>query len=218
MDKSVRTLFGDGASATVVSNQIFDSCKNFEIIDFDLGTDGKKYDSLFIKEGGYRFPFSNQSLVEKIDEKGYTRRPLDLFMNGEEILNFTLEVVPGSINAVLNKNYIEKVDVKYFFLHQANKFILDFLGKKMNIKDKLLIDLEDTGNTTSSSIPILFTRNINTLNISTNDYVVFCGFGVGLRINLAPQNCQAFSIGNPKQTKESLQLFMKLFYSKSECC
>ncbi len=180
MDKSVRTLFGDGASATIISNQIIDNCINFEIIDFNLGSDGKKYDSLYIKEGGYRFPFSTKSLVETIDDKGYIRRPLDLFMNGEEILNFTLDVVPGSINSVLNKNNIEKVDVKYFFLHQANKFILDFLGKKMNIKDKLLIDLEDTGNTTSSSIPILFNRNINKLNISINDYVVFCGFGVGL--------------------------------------
>jgi 3-oxoacyl-[acyl-carrier-protein] synthase-3 len=180
MDKSVRTLFGDGASATIVSNQILDECINFEIIDFALGSDGKKYDSLYIKDGGFRFPFSKQSLVETIDEKGYTRRPLDLFMNGEEILNFTLEVVPDSINSVLIKNNISIVDVKYFFLHQANKFILNFIGKKMEIIDKLLIDLEDTGNTTSSSIPILLTRNIDKLYFLNNDYVVFCGFGVGL--------------------------------------
>jgi 3-oxoacyl-[acyl-carrier-protein] synthase-3 len=180
MDKSVRTLFGDGASATIVSNQVLDECINFEIIDFALGSDGKKYDSLYIKDGGFRFPFSKQSLVETIDEKGYTRRPLDLFMNGEEILNFTIEVVPDSINSVLIRNNISIVDVKFFFLHQANKFILNFIGKKMNIIDKLLIDLEDTGNTTSSSIPILLTRNIYKLHFLNNDYVVFCGFGVGL--------------------------------------
>jgi len=179
-DKSVRTLFGDGSSASIISNKLLLNGINLEILDFVLGSNGEKYDSLYVKDGGFRYPYNNLSSVEKTDEKGYTRSDSNLYMNGEYILNFTIDVVPDNIYKLLNKQSLSIDQVSYFLLHQANKFILNFIGKKMNISEKLLIDLELTGNTTSSSIPILIYNNIQKLDLKTGDIVLLCGFGVGL--------------------------------------
>jgi len=180
MDKSTRTLFGDGSSATIVSNVIFKESLKLEIVDFLLGSDGEKFDSLYIKEGGQKFPFNSNSMKVNIDEKGYSRRPIDLFMDGEEVLKFTISIVPSNIITLLKNNNLELRQIKYYFLHQANKFILDFIGKKLGILDKLIINLENTGNTTSSSIPILYKSTYHSLDFKTGDIILFSGFGVGL--------------------------------------
>jgi 3-oxoacyl-[acyl-carrier-protein] synthase-3 len=180
LDKSVRTLFGDGASATVISNFIIPNSMNFEILSFLLGSDGKKAESLFIKDGGSRNPVTYESFIEKTDDKGYTRTDKDLFMNGEDIFNFTIESVPKNILDLLKINNLTIEEIKYFYLHQANKFILDFIAKKMVIQSKLIIDLENTGNTTSSSIPILINNHYRSNAINPEDLILLCGFGVGL--------------------------------------
>lgn len=180
LDKSVRTLFGDGASATLITDSLIPDSLNLEILNFDLGSDGKKARSLYIKDGGTRNPINSESFKEITDDKGYIRRSKDLFMNGEDIFNFTIETVPNSLNALFRKTNISIENIKYFFFHQANKFILDFIGKKMNILEKMIIDLENTGNTTSSSIPILFNNNYSKVVLNPNDLIVLSGFGVGL--------------------------------------
>jgi 3-oxoacyl-[acyl-carrier-protein] synthase-3 len=179
-DKSVRTLFGDGSSATLISNLPITKGMNLELIDFSLGSNGDKFDSLYVKDGGFRNPIKQSSYIEKIDDKGYTRRDVDLFMNGEEILNFTMDVVPKNILSLLEKNKLTINNIKYFLFHQANKFILDFLGRSLKITSKLVIDLLHNGNTTSSSIPILLSKNFSSLNICDGEYLLFSGFGVGL--------------------------------------
>jgi 3-oxoacyl-[acyl-carrier-protein] synthase-3 len=179
-DKSVRTLFGDGSAATLISNKYLKTGLNLQLVDFLMGSDGDKFDSLFIKDGGFRNPLKDSSYIEKKDEKGYVRRDVDLFMNGEEILNFTMDVVPKNILSLIKKNQLTIDNIKYFFFHQANKFILDFLGKSLKIAPKLIIDLIHNGNTTSSSIPILLSKNFSSLNICDGEYLLFSGFGVGL--------------------------------------
>jgi 3-oxoacyl-[acyl-carrier-protein] synthase-3 len=180
LDKSVRTLFGDGASATIVSNYIFPNSLNFEILNFSLGSDGKKAESLYIKDGGSRNPITSESFIEKTDKKGYIRNDKNLFMNGEDVFNFTIDAVPKNIIDLLNKSNLYFENIKYFYLHQANKFILEFIGKKMEIQDKLIIDLENTGNTTSSSIPILINSHLKSNTLNYEDLIILCGFGVGL--------------------------------------
>jgi 3-oxoacyl-[acyl-carrier-protein] synthase-3 len=170
----------NGFVGTHLKNTIEKLYDNFEIIDFLLGSSGDKFDSLYIKDGGLRNPVSESSFEIKTDDKGYSRRNIDLFMDGESIFNFTLSKVPENITKILEKNNLSINHIKYFFLHQANKFILDFIGRKMNLQDRLLIDLEETGNTTSSSIPILISRNLDNINIKMGDFCVFTGFGVGL--------------------------------------
>jgi 3-oxoacyl-[acyl-carrier-protein] synthase-3 len=72
-------------------------------------------------------------------------------------------------------------DIKYFIFHQANKYILGEIQKKLQIDDKqMIIDMEDYGNTVSSTIPIAYKNLASKNNLKTGDLVIFSGFGVGL--------------------------------------
>ena len=93
-DKSNRSIFGDGAAACLISTEGF-----AEIGEFDLGTNGGGAESLILKTGAAREPDANGK--ESIDEEGHIRRDDYLYMNGSEVFNFTLDVVPTMMQNVL---------------------------------------------------------------------------------------------------------------------
>lgn len=170
-DKSNKTIFSDAAAATLISTDGF-----AEIMDFELGTDGTGAENLIVKNGAIRNPIRNG--VDIIDEFGNVTNNNNLFMNGSEIFNFTSTAVPLLINKVLNKNNILNTDIDLFIFHQANKFILNHLRKKINIPaDKFYIYLEKCGNTVSSTIPIALKESINENKATGN--ILLAGFGVG---------------------------------------
>jgi 3-oxoacyl-[acyl-carrier-protein] synthase-3 len=99
-------------------------------------------------------------------------------MNGSEIFNFTLENVPLLVKDTLIKNELNQSDVRLFIFHQANKYMMNFLRKKIKIEEeKFYYCLERLGNTVSSTIPIALyeAKKENKLN----GYVLLAGFGVG---------------------------------------
>lgn len=152
MDKSTRTIFGDGASATLVDADVAS-----QIGEFSLGTDGSGAEKLILKDGEH------------------------LFMDGPEIFNFTLDVVPKTMDEVCAKNGITRDDVDLFVFHQANKFMLDTI-RKVNLipRAKFYVNLEDTGNTVSSTIPIALRRAEENGILREGMKVMILGFGVGL--------------------------------------
>lgn len=171
-DKGNRTIFGDGATATVVSTEGF-----AEIGEFVLGTDGSGAKNLIVKTGGARLPEKSNDLI--FDEGGNPISPDYLFMDGQEIFVFTLAKVPKMVRGVLAKNGIKMEDVDMFVFHQANKYMLEHLRKKLKIeKDKFFINLDHVGNTVSSTIPIALcdARELGLLKGN----VLLAGFGVGL--------------------------------------
>lgn len=152
MDKSTRTIFGDGAAATLIDVDAADN-----IGEFVLGTDGSGAEKLILREG------------------------CNLFMDGPEIFNFTLDVVPKTIDAVCARNCIKREDVDLFVFHQANKFMLDTIRKVNGLpKDKFYVNLEDTGNTVSSTIPIALKHAEMEGKLKLGMKVMILGFGVGL--------------------------------------
>jgi 3-oxoacyl-[acyl-carrier-protein] synthase III len=174
LDKSTRTIFGDGAAATLISNE------GHLIGEFDLGTDGSGYDKLIIPAGGARTPVSDITKIEKNDN-GSVRTDENIFMSGTDIFNFTIRIVPKSINELLQSEGLTISDIDLFVLHQANKFMLEFLRKKIGIPEsKFVIDMEDTGNTVSATIPIALKRAESCGRLKKGDKVLICGFGVGL--------------------------------------
>jgi 3-oxoacyl-[acyl-carrier-protein] synthase-3 len=99
-------------------------------------------------------------------------------MNGPEIFNFTSKAVPSLVESTLNKNNLLLEDIDIFVFHQANKYMLNFLRKKIGIsEDKFYINLEEYGNTVSSTIPIALKEAIDEGKINGN--VMLTGFGVG---------------------------------------
>lgn len=102
-----------------------------------------------------------------------------LHMDGKGIFNFAIREVPLSINRCLEKNGQTKKDIDYFVLHQANRFILEYLFKIMGIPThKYMIDMSDVANTVSSSIPLILADLMNKL--LAGDKLVLSAFGAGL--------------------------------------
>lgn len=171
-DKSNKTIFGDGASATLI-------CENdgfAEILDFVLGTDGSGSDNLIVRNGGSRNPIL--SGTDLIDEYGNIRNDNNLFMNGSEILSFTTTSIPPHITETLKKHNLSLEQIDLFIFHQANKFILDRLRKKIDIpEEKFYIYIKTCGNTVSSTIPIALKEAINEKKVKGN--ILLSGFGVG---------------------------------------
>lgn len=173
MDKSTRTLFGDGAAATLVGDG------GIQIGAFDFGTDGSGKDMFIINAGGARIPYSDETKKEIHDDDN-VRTAEHIYMDGPGIFNFTIEEIPYSIEKVLQLESLSKNDISLYVLHQANRFMLEFLRKKMKIeKEKFYINLEDTGNTVSSSVPIALKRAWEEGKLQRGK-VVLSGFGVGL--------------------------------------
>ena len=170
-DKGNRTIFGDAASATVVSQD-----GEAEIGEFSLGTDGNGAANLIVKTGGMRCKAAANDL--SYDEKGNPVSSDYLYMNGNAIFDFTSEAVPPLIEEVLSKNSIGDSDVSLYVFHQANKYMINYLRKLLDIdKDRFYICLSEVGNTVSSTIPIALceARKENLLHGN----VVIAGFGVG---------------------------------------
>lgn len=174
-DKSVRTIFGDGAAAALI-----DSCAVDEVGAFSLGTDGSGAGNLIVKTGGAREVVVPNAEVET-DDSGNGRTRNNLFMNGPEIFNFTLDIVPKTMADVLAKNGLSKDNIDLYVFHQANAFMLNTI-RKVNLipRDKFYVDLEDTGNTVSSTIPIALSRAERKGVLKPGMRVMIMGFGVGL--------------------------------------
>jgi 3-oxoacyl-[acyl-carrier-protein] synthase-3 len=167
-DFSNRSIFGDGAAATIISRSNINS-----IFQMELGTDGSGFSNLIVKNGGFRNPFNKLPTQDSV-KNNY------LDMNGPEIFNFTLDAVPKLVDSVLKKNSMNLIDVDYFIFHQANKFMLDYLRNKIGIeKEKFYINLENTGNTVSATIPIGLNDAQEKGLVKKGDIVMLCGFGVG---------------------------------------
>ncbi len=170
-DKSNRTIFGDAAAACLVSNEGW-----AEIGNFSLGTDGSGAENLMVKTGGMRYKEKANDLT--FDENDNPTSSDYLYMNGSEILSFTLEAVPLLVADTLQKNSMQQADIDLFVFHQANKYILNFLRKKIKIEEeKFYYYIENVGNTVSSTIPIALYEAKKENKLKGN--ILLAGFGVG---------------------------------------
>ncbi len=171
-DKSNKTIFGDAASATIISD-----VGEFKLLNFSFGTDGLGAENLIIKNGIGKF--RNRIGEDQFDENNnFVKNDSNLYMNGAEIFSFTSKSVPLLVADVLTKNEIEIDDIDFFVFHQANKFMLDFIRKKIGISsEKFLYHIENVGNTVSSTIPIVIKEKMQLFK--SNNRILLAGFGVG---------------------------------------
>lgn len=170
-DKSNKTIFGDAASATLLSNEV----GYFKLLNFSFGTDGKGAENLIVRNGASRFNLKDGNDIFD-EEHNYINNNNNLFMNGKEIFSFSNKEVPLLVSNVLEKNNIQIDEIDFFVFHQANKFMLDFIRKKMNIEPGKFIEyLEKVGNTVSNTIPIA----LNERCFNKKGKFLLVGFGVG---------------------------------------
>ena len=173
-DKSNRSIFGDGAAACLISTEGF-----AEIGEFSLGTDGSGYKHLIVGTGAARQ--KNATGIESTDDDGHVRRDDYLYMDGSAIFNFTLDAVPAMMKDILVKNGMTQEEIDYYVFHQANKFMLNTIRKVCVLpKDKFYVNLEETGNTVSSTVLIGLKDCLDRGIIQKGMRVMVSGFGVGL--------------------------------------
>ncbi len=147
-DKATALLFGDAATVTLL-------------------TDTPK---LLLEQGLYNTHGQEHDSLQ--------RRKNALYMNGRAIFNFSMTAVPRQIEALLSKSGCQLEDFDLIITHQASKFLLDTLTRRMNVDpDKMPSNLAEIGNTVSSSIPILLEEYVHQSNIQR---ILISGFGVGL--------------------------------------
>lgn len=176
-DKSVRTLFGDGAAATVIAAADDDA----KIGPFVFGTDGAGADRLIVPSGGARLPRSADTALENEDRSGNVRSPDNLFMDGGAVMSFTLREVPRMFRELLELSGLTADDLTMTVLHQANKFMLDALQKKLGLDDAAMPRrYEWIGNTVSSTIPFVLEEQLSTGGLPRGSRAALLGFGVGL--------------------------------------
>lgn len=177
-DKSVRTIFGDAAAATLLEashqpNALLPS-------PFIYGTDGSGGEHLIVPAGGSRNPATEKTAVEADDSSGNLRSANNLFMNGAEVFNFTLRSVPDCIERLLAKANLRLDQIDLFVFHQANQYMLDHLRKKLQVpREKFSVCLSHCGNTVSSSIPIALHHAAANGQLRDGQLVMLVGFGVG---------------------------------------
>ena len=175
-DKSTRTLFGDAAAATLV-----ESSAERGIGEFVLGTDGSGAERLIIPAGAWARPSSPETRVETKNKWGNVRTPENLYMDGPEILKFSMEVAPDCMNDTLERNGTSLEGLRLVVLHQASHMMLVKLRELLAIpEEKFVFNIEKYGNTVSSTIPIALYDSMQSGRLGKGDSVLVMGFGVGL--------------------------------------
>jgi 3-oxoacyl-[acyl-carrier-protein] synthase-3 len=147
-DKNTALLFGDAATATLIGPTPRYLCNPFT-----FGTQGDLTGALECRQGR-------------------------LAMNGRDVFNFAVVTVPRDLERLLSKVGLHKDEVDCYIFHQGSRYIVETLAKRIGlIRDKVRIDIAETGNTVSSSIPILLQRELSNPSSKT---IILSGFGVGL--------------------------------------
>lgn len=175
-DRGNRFLFGDAASATLIS---FSEKK--QTGPFTFGTDGGGADQIIVPHGGMRNPINETSFINQTDEFGNVTNPASFYMDGFGIFRFTVATVPALIEETLQKAGITKDDIDLYVFHQPNVFLNELLRKKLTIpEEKFVHCMKDFGNTVQATIPIALTEALKEGKLKPGMKVLLAGFGVGL--------------------------------------
>jgi 3-oxoacyl-[acyl-carrier-protein] synthase-3 len=177
LDRATALLFGDAGTATALERD-----PDAGPLSFVLGTDGSGWKNLVVP-AGLRFsrrPHDASTAERHEAEGGNCRSAEDLFMDGPEIFAFTLREVAPLVKSALTSAGWAPEDVDRFVFHQANKFMLTHLAKRMKLPaEKVPLSLAEYGNTSSASVPLTIVSALRDDISAAPLKLLLAGFGVG---------------------------------------
>jgi 3-oxoacyl-[acyl-carrier-protein] synthase-3 len=167
-DRATALLFGDAGTVTALE------VSENDVGHFIMGSDGNGYSNLIIPKGAFK-NYAIESDVRMND-----KNPSFLFMDGAEIFNFTLQSIPPLIAKIIEFAEKNTNDYDAFLFHQANLFMIKHLIKKAKLPtEKVPININEFGNTSSASIPLLMTTTLRQQLKNNSLQLALFGFGVG---------------------------------------
>ncbi len=168
-DRSLRTIFGDGAAATLI-----EAADEPSLQGYCYGTDGSGADTLLVTKGG------NRSERQAHEPRHRQRWKSDLYMDGPSLINFTVTAVPELVGQVLQATGLTMEQVDLFLMHQATLKMMDHLLQRLELTEaRMPIVLDKVGNTVSSTIPIVIEQLRESGRIAAGTHSMLVGFGVG---------------------------------------
>jgi 3-oxoacyl-[acyl-carrier-protein] synthase-3 len=169
------SLAGDAGTATALERD------DVGIFHCDTGSDGTGWKSLWTPAGGFRLRNSEATREFHDCDDGIRRADDHMHMNGPDVFAFTIREVPPMVDRTLALSGWAKADLDAFVLHQANKFMLDYLAKRMKLPtNKVPFSLQEFGNTSSASIPLTIQHALRGRLRGGRMKLLLAGFGVGL--------------------------------------
>lgn len=168
-DRSLRTIFGDGAAATLIEANSQQTLGSFR-----FGTDGSGADTLLVAQGGARHADDAHR------PRNRKRWPSALYMDGPTLLTFTLDAIPGLVRDILGDAGLGMDDIDLFLMHQATRKMMVGLQQRLGVDEsRLPVELAKWGNTVSSTIPILIEQMRRQQRLAADQRCLLVGFGVG---------------------------------------
>lgn len=173
-DRSTCVLFGDGAGAAVVE------ASEDGLVSFVQYSDGERGQVLTCEGRPVINPVTMQGIdTEQSGEKEEMSRYIR--MDGQEVFKFAVKKVPECIQQVLDMSDTSREDVRWYVLHQANSRIIRSVAKRLGVgEDKFPMNMDQYGNTSAASIPILLDEMNRKGMLERGDRIVLSGFGAGL--------------------------------------
>ncbi len=165
-DRATCVLFGDGAGAAVLQKSDAPG-----ILSSQMGSDGDNWKLLYMPGGGSRIPASEQSVRD---------RSHFLKMEGNEVFKVAVKAMETASEEAVRLAGITHEEIDLFIPHQANYRIIEATRKKMNFpSEKVLVNLDKYGNTSSASIPIALHEALREGAVSEGSTLLLTAFGAG---------------------------------------
>lgn len=181
LDRTNRPLFGDGATASLITLDENATSRDCWIGPFEFGTDGAGANMLMVPAGAQRIPATEETAKVLADGFGSFRSKNDLFMNGPGVFAFSIDTIPPLINRCRDIAREHNWTIDSFIFHQANRYLLNRLQGLCQIDDSQYYNnMLQRGNTVSSSIPIAMVDAFEEKFLKRGDLTLLVGFGVGL--------------------------------------
>jgi len=167
-DRSTCILFGDGASASVITGE----GAGFEIGTPSLGSDGESAELIMVPAGGSLKP----ATLETVEQRQHYIK-----LNGKEVFKQAVRRMTAASDKCLAAASLDKSQVAWLVPHQANSRIIDAVARSMQFpEEKIFKTVHKYGNTSASSVPIALDELVRTENLQEGDHILLTAFGAGL--------------------------------------
>ncbi len=154
-DYQNRAIFGDAATATLLTQEMTEHFKSFI-----FQTDGMGYDAIIVPD----------------EKTGFV-------MDGSKVMAFAIKQIPRVVKKLLEETGLEEDDINHYIFHQGNRYMIKTIQNRLHIPDeKMVCALKNIGNTVSSSIPMALYSLVDDNVMDQGSKLLLCGFGVGLSV------------------------------------